>query len=65
MKLKHAFLRVDLPAFTGFSGGAYVRYVNAIGVRLFERFQLWSGGKMVLERYPDEIIYNLLPNVFY
>lgn len=65
LNLKQCNLRVDLAAVTGFSGGAYVRFVNNIVVRLFERFQIWSGGKLVQERYQDEIIYNILPNINY
>ena len=65
LNLKQCNLRIDLPAFSGFSGGAYVRFCNNIAIRLFERFELWSGGKQVFQRFPDEIIYNLLPNIEY
>lgn len=62
--LKQVNLRVDLPALAG-TGGAYIRFVNNIAIRLFESFQLWNSGQLVLESYPDEVVYNLLPNVDY
>lgn len=65
LNLKQCNLRIDLPSFSGFSGGTYVRFCNNIAIRLFERFELWSGGKQVFQRFPDEIIYNLLPNIEY
>ena len=63
--LKNVYLRIDLPAVSGFSGGSYVRFVNNIAVRLFSKFELWSGGNLILQRFPDEIIYNLLPHIRY
>jgi len=63
--LKNIFLRIDLPAVSGFSEGAYVRFVNNIAVRLFSKFELWCGGNQILQRFPDEVIYNLLPHIHY
>lgn len=65
MNLKDIFLRVDVPAVSGYSGGAYVRFVNNLIIRMFSRFELWSSGQMILQRYPDEIFYNMLPNIKY
>ena len=63
--LKNVYLRIDLPALSGFSGGSYARFVNNIAIRLFSKFELWSAGTMVLQRFPDEIVYNLLPHIHY
>ena len=58
-------LRVDLPAFSGFSGGSYVRFVNNVLLRMFSKMELWSGGQQILQRYSDEVTYNILPNIEY
>lgn len=63
--LKCVNLRLDLPALTGFSGGSFVRWCNNVLLRAFDRFELWSGGQMILQRFPDEITYNILPNIKY
>jgi hypothetical protein len=64
LMLKNCFLRVDLPSLSG-TGGSYIRFVNYILPYLFERFQLWSAGRLVMEKYSDEIVANLIPNIGY
>jgi len=62
--LQGLYLLIDLPAFSGFSTAVptseYVRFVNNIGVRLFERIDLESQGEVIAQVYPDQIMHNIL-----
>ena len=64
--LEHAVARINVPAFSGFSGGAYVRYVNNAAIRHAARYELWNNGVCFDTRYPDDIIFSeIYPNLEY
>lgn len=62
--LKRVYLRSTLSAPSGYSGGAYTRFVQAIAFRMFNNIILRHSGNKIQEiQHSDELVYDFLKSI--
>lgn len=54
-----ARLVITRSALSGGSGGSYNRMVNAAGIYMFEKFDIWQNGKLIESKTADDMFYEL------
>jgi hypothetical protein len=57
--LRDARLITVISAITS-TGGTYRRGVNGLGLYMWDRMELWNGGKLLYTAYMDQVLYQLL-----